>query len=124
MTRFERELSGEFGTLAKKRAEREIEIFQEMADEGEIFIDEDGAAKWKSNNRCLPSDCMEKLSYTTVSFSPEVTNQKRDEETAAALERYRKNRTKRAVEEWEEMRSIFGEGTAVIDIITGEVTRL
>ena len=123
MTRFERELSGEFGTLAKKRAEREIQIFQEMADEGEIFIDEDGAAKWKSNNRCLPSDCMEKLSYTSFAFDPEATNRKREEENEEFLADYRKNH-RTTSEEWTEMRAVFGEGTPVINLLTGETTIL
>ncbi|MBR2256621.1 MAG: hypothetical protein IJ899_04620 [Blautia sp.] len=124
MTRFERELSGEFGALAKKRAEREIETFQEMVEKGEILIDEDGAARWKSNGRYLPSDCVEKLKHTDFAFNAETTNRKREEETAAALERYRKTHNKTSDEEWAEMRSVFGKGTSVINILTGEVTRL
>ena len=123
MTRFEREIRGILGDAWKKRAEREIETFQEMVENGEIYLDEDGAARWKNNNRCLPSDCVEKLTYTSFDFDPEMTNQKREEENEEFLADYRKNH-RTTSEDWSEMRSVFGEGTPVINIITGEVTKL
>ena len=126
MTRFQRELSGALGEHWVRSAKKEIEDFQKKADNGEILVDENGVATWKTNGRCLPEECCEKLSYSTFIFSIEATRVAREEETAAFLESYRKanaNR-RRSAEELNEMRSAFGTGTTVIDIITGERVRL
>lgn len=124
MTRFEMEISGALGSYWKSSAEREIEKLQEKADNGEILVDENGAASWKSNGRALPSDCSEKLSWTTLDFSIEATAAKRDEETTRSLESYRRNYTGPTAEERMEMEAAFGKGTTVVDIISGERIRL
>lgn len=124
MTRFEMEISGALGNYWKASAEREIEKLQEKADNGEILVDENGAASWKSNGRVLPSDCAEKLSWTTLDFSIEATAAKRDEETARSLESYRRSYTGPTVEERMEMEAAFGKGTTVVDIVSGTRIRL
>ena len=126
MTRFARELSGTLGAYWKASAEKEIAKMQEKADNGEILIDENGAASWKSNGRALPGDCCEKLAYTSVTFSAEATAAKREAENDAFLESYRKadQNRRRSSEELNEMRAAFGTGTTVVDIITGQRIRL
>lgn len=124
MTRFEQEYSGALGSYWRESAREEIEKLQEKADNGEILVDENGAASWKSNGRALPSDCAEKLSWTTLDFSIEATAAKRDEETARSLESYRRSYMGPAAEERMEMKAAFGKGTTVVDIITGERIRL
>ena len=124
MTRFEQEYSGALGNYWRESARKEIERLQAKADAGEILVDENGAARWKSNGRALPADCAEKLSYTTLDFSLEATAAKRDEETARSLESYRRNYTGPAEEERMEMRAAFGAGTTVVDIISGAQIRL
>ena len=56
MTRFEKELSGALGTFWKKNAEMEVERFQTSADQGEIILDADGAARWKTNQRYISNN--------------------------------------------------------------------
>ena len=124
MTRFEQEYSGALGNYWRESARKEIERLQAKADAGEILVDENGAASWKSNGRALPSDCAEKLSYTTLDFSLEATAAKRDEETASFLESYRRNYKGPTAEERIEMAAAFGKGTTVVDIISGAQIRL
>ena len=124
MTRFEQEYSGALGNYWRKSARKEIEKLQEKADAGAIKVDENGAASWKSNGRAIPSDCAEKLSYTTLDFSMEATAAKREAETAAFLESYRESCTGPSAEERMEMEAAFGSGTTVVNIITGQQTRL
>ena len=124
MTRLQRELNGSLGVHWRESALKEIARMQEKADNGEILIDENGAASWKSNGRALPGDCCEKLAYTSVTFSAEATAAKREAETDAFLESYRKANHRRSAEELSEKRATFGTGTTVVDIITGERIRL
>ena len=121
MTRFERELSGELGAFWKKNAEAQIREMQDKADNGMIGMDPDGAVYWTTNGNYLPSDCVEVLKHTDLSFSPEATQNARNIQTAMALERYSHTTTD---EERVEMRAAFGEGTTIVNIITGERIRL
>ena len=56
--------------------------------------------------------------------SEEASRAAENAETAAFLESYRKNYTGPSEEEKAEMRAVFGTGTTVCDIITGERIRL
>jgi hypothetical protein len=126
MTRFERELSGALGAYWKSSAEKEIRKMEERQMNGEIFFGADGVVRWTSNNRVMPKDCREILSHTAYRdlFSEEASRAAEDAETAAFLESYRKNYTGPSEEEKAEMRAVFGTGTTVWDIITGERIRL
>lgn len=77
MTRFMRELQGEFGPFWTENARKEIAKMQERADNDEIRTNASGAAFWNSNGRYLPQDCAEMLSFTTFPFSLEETNRAR-----------------------------------------------
>ena len=126
MTRFERELSGALGAYWKSSAEKEIRKMEERQMNDEIFFGADGVVRWTSNNRVMPKDCREILSHTAYRdlFSEEASRAAEDAETAASLESYRKNYTGPSEEEKAEMRAVFGTGTTVCDIITGERIRL
>lgn len=121
MTRFEKELSGALGTFWKKNAEMEVERFQALADQGEIILDADGAARWKTNQRYLPGDCAEKLSYTSFSFNLAATVKKREQMDFLPS---RRSRWTPGTEDLAEMTSVFGRGTIVVNIITGERIRV
>ena len=124
MTRFERELKGDCGAFWKAEAEKQIAKMQERADNYEIRTNMNGAAFWNSNGNYLPTDAAEVLSYTDFPFSLEETAKARDAQTAAFLENYQKNYTGPGEEEKAEMRAAFGEGTTVVDVISGERIRL
>lgn len=121
-SRFLMELSGELGPYWVKSAREEINKMQDKADRGEILKEEDGAVKWKRSGNYLPEDCVEKLSYTHFQFSPEATKKKRDAQTERSLEAYRESMRNHQYsdEELFEMRAAFGEGTTVVDVITGQ----
>ena len=61
MTRFELEISGKLGDYWKRNAEEEIARMQDCVDNGEVLIDGNCAAYWKSNGNYLPEECVEKL---------------------------------------------------------------
>ena len=121
MTRFTIELSGRLGDFWKRNAEKEIEKMSQMALDGEIFFGADGICRWKSNNRVLPAECREKLSYSPYRdlFDEDACKVADEKETAEALEAYRTTR-RTTEEERMEMRAAFGEGVTVVDIISGE----
>lgn len=122
MTRFAREWNGEFGAFWQKNAHEEAARL--MAQRDNIEVEEDGAAKWKSSGNYLPADVVEKLSFAGADFfSAEATAAKREEQTERTLANYRRNH-KTTAEERAEMEATFGKGTTVVNIITGEHTRL
>ena len=124
MTRFMRELNGDFGEFWKKNAEQDIAKMQKRADAGEIEVDENGAAFWVSSNNYLPEDCAEMLSFTDFIFDIQATAEARDKQTNEFLEEYRKNYKGPSEEEKAEMRAAFGEGAEIVDVITGKTIRL
>ena len=120
MTRFEQELSGALGAFWKKEAEKEIAKMQERIANHEISTNMDGAAFWSKSGKYLPSDVAEKLSYTDFPFSLEETAKAREAQNDRFLENYRKNYQGPSEEELIEMRTAFGTGETIVDIITGQ----
>lgn len=123
MTRFEREISGSLGAFWKKNAEEEVRKAVAMAD-ADAAVGADGAIKWNSNGRYLMDDFCEKLEYAGHGFSREATAKKRDAQNAESLAEYCKNDKGLIGEELAEARAAFGEGTTVVDVLTGKKTRL
>lgn len=123
MTRFEREISGSLGAFWKKNAEEEVKKAVAKAD-ADTTVGADGAIKWKGNGRYLMDDFCEKLEYAGYAFSREATAAKRDVQNAESLAEYRRNDKGFSREELAEARAAFGEGTTVVDVLTGEKTRL
>ena len=121
MTRFELEIIGKLGNYWKRNAEKEIAWVQERVVNGEVLIDDNCAAYWKSNGQYLPSDCVEKLTYTGFFFDAEATNKAREKQTAEFLNQYRARKHTPSAEELCEMRAAFGAGAKVVDVISGEI---
>lgn len=119
MTRFEMELTGRLGAFWKKNAEKEIEKMQAQVANNEINTDANGGAYWNSNNRYIPEDCAEILSYTDFEFNIEETARAREAQNAEFLANYRKNH-KTTAEERMEAHAAFGKDAHIINIITGE----
>ena len=122
MTRFAREWNGELGAFWQKNAHEEAARL--LAQRDNIEIEEDGAAKWRSNGSYLPADVVEKLIFAGADFfSAEATAAKREAQTAEFLGSYRRNH-RTTPEERAEMEAAFGKGTTVVNIITGEKIKL
>ena len=89
-----------------------------------------GSIRWISSNNVLPQDCCQDLldaghiDQETYDLSSAV----RDKETTEALMAYierQKNRTQEEIDEQMfEMRAAFGPGETVVNVFTGEVTKL
>ncbi len=87
-------------------------------------VEADGAIKWNSNGRYLMDDFCEKLEYAGYAFSREATARKREAQNAESLAEYRRNDKGLAGEALAEARAAFGEGTTVVNVLTGKKTRL
>lgn len=121
MTRFQMEISGKFGDWWKKNAEKEvIEALKDVAENA--IVEEDGAIRWISSGNYIPDDFCEKLEYGGYNFSREATKIKKDIQQSKFVEEYRESMKNHVYSEEElyEMKSAFGEGTCIVDIITGK----
>lgn len=123
MTRFQQEISGALGDYWQKSATQEVENAVKEANEKAI-VEADGAIKWKNNGNYLMDDFCEKLEYAGYSFSREATARARDLQYEKIFEEYRRNYQEPTEEELFEMRAAFGEGTKVVDVITGREIQL
>ena len=123
MTRFQRQLSGELGPYwveeAKKDAVEAVRLANESA-----TVDVDGAISWKTNGSYLMDDFCEKLAYMGFPFSREETARKRKEQVESHLEALRNKEPYIDEEMLAEMRNAFGEGTMVVNVLTGRKIRL
>ncbi len=123
MTRFEREINGSLGDFWKRNAQEEVEKAVAQADE-KATVEADGAIRWNSNGRYLMDDFCEKLEYAGYPFDREATARKRDAQNEEFLAEYRRNNKGLFGEALAEARAAFGEGTVVVDVLTGKKTRL
>lgn len=123
MTRFQKEISGQLGPYWKLNAEKEARAAAEHAAEA-TTVDENGAISWKSNGRYLPDDYCEKLEHAGYPFSREATEAAREVRVAEELAEYRENYRGPSTSELDEMRAAFGEGTTVVNVLTGKKVRL
>ena len=121
MTRFQKEISGEFGEWWKKNAEREVSEALNRV-KTDAIVEEDGAIRWISSGNYIPDDYCEKLEYGGYNFSREATKIKNDKQQSKFAEEYRERMKnyKPSEEELYEMRCAFGEVVEIVDIITGQ----
>ena len=118
-TRFQRELSGELGAYWQRQAEADLERIKADLDSGAITIDEAGVAR-NCIGRALMDDLLEKLLLVTDRADSAATRAAREAEVKADLESYRAARRAPSAAEMAEMRAAFGEGSTVVDVLTGE----
>ena len=118
MTRFQKEIAGLLGAFWQQNAEKEVAAAVESATK-DASVDENGAISWKSNGSYLMDDFCEKLEFAGFPFSREATRAARDAQVAEELAEYRRNYKGPTEAELEEMRSTFGEGTTVVDVLAG-----
>lgn len=137
-TRFQQEISGELDRQVaertgepnkhfwQKHAEEEVAWILNKYENGELLIDEYGVAYWASNNRAIPQECVEKALYGGLPINAELTRELERNQTEKSLAEYRERMKNHVYTEEElfEMRAAFGEGTVVVDAITGRKIRL
>lgn len=123
MTRFELEIMGKLGEWWQKDAEKRALKMVEQA-KTEAVVEDDGAIKWRINGRYLPSDCCAMLEWAGYDFDSEATAVKRDKQAEEFFAEYIKRQKEYDNEELSEMRSVFGPGAVVVDVITGKRVRV
>lgn len=122
-SRFLRDLNGDFGEFWKREAEKQIESVRTDLEDGKITIDEHGVAR-NHIGRVLMSDLAEVLSMVTSKIDLEATAAACDEEARRAIADYRATKRPPTAEELAEMRSTFGPGETVVDILSGDTIKL
>lgn len=117
MTRFKMELSGKLGEFWKKQAEQELQKVKSDLDSCRITIDGDGVAR-NCIGRALMDDMLEKVEMVAPDcVNVSATRSTYEAELRETLKKYASHTP--SSEELHEMRSEFGEGTEVVDILTG-----
>ena len=137
-TRFQQEISGELDRQVaertgepnkhfwQKEAEKEVADIVARYENGELLIDEYGVAYWASNNHAIPEEYVEKAIYGGLPVNAELTRELERNQEEKAIREYRERMKNHVYTEEElfEMRATFGEGTVVVDAITGRKIRL
>lgn len=125
MTRFDRELRGEFGDYWKKQAIQYLHKIEEEVFKGEITIDSDGVAR-NCIGRVVVDEVANALDYIIQdgSFRLDKTVEAREVEDAQFIKNYIAQDRGPSDEEIIEMKAAFGEGTTVIDVLTGKRIQL
>lgn len=88
----------------------------------EAYVGPRGEIRWKSNNRCVPADVFRDYGMEEPAVQAEI----RDAELNTFLKAYveaNQNREYTAEEKFE-MRSAFGEGAEVVNVVTGKKVKL
>lgn len=136
--RFKQEISGELDRQVAERkgepndhywqrsAEKDVARVLEQYEDGKLLIDEYGVAFWASNNRAVPEDIAYMGKYGGLPIDLRLTKELEDRQTKKSLEEYRERMKDHVYTEEElgEMRNSFGEGTVVVDVITGRRIQL
>lgn len=86
----------------------------------------DGIVRWNANATVPPKDVLLLWQHLGKPFSFEASLSTRQTETDAFIARYREENANRvrSAEELIEMRACFGEGTEVVDVVSGQRMRV
>lgn len=125
MTRFDRELRGEFGDYWKKEAIKYLHKIEEEVFTGKITIDSEGVAR-NCIGQVVMDDVANALDYIIQdgSFRWDKTIEARNKENEEFLKEYASREIHYSSEEIAEMKAAFGEGTKVVNILTGRKIQL
>lgn len=125
MTRFDRELKGEYGEFWKKKAIQYLHKIEEEVFRGEITIDKEGVAR-NCIGRVVVDEVANALDYIIQdgSFRLDKTVEARDAEDTQFIKNYMAQNRNPSDEELLEMKAAFGEGATVIDVLTGKRIQL
>lgn len=118
MTRFQMELSGALGQFWQNEAHNAVMQVRSDFYAGRITIDGDGVAR-NEIGRVLMDDLLEVLDYAIPDcVNVSATRATRAAEDSETLSRYRSRRI--GDEEMHELKSAFGAGTTVVDVLSGK----
>lgn len=125
MTRFDRELKGEYGEFWKKKATQYLHKIEEEVSKGEITIDKEGVAR-NCIGRVVVDEVANALDYIIQdgSFRWDKTIEARNEENKKFLKEYASREPHYSSEEIAEMKAAFGQGTKVVNVLTGREIQL
>lgn len=125
MTRFDRELKGEYGEFWKKKATQYLHKIEEEVSKGEITIDKEGVAR-NCIGRVVVDEVANALDYIIQdgSFSWDKTIEARNKENEEFLKEYASREPHYSSEEIAEMKAAFGQGTKVVNVLTGREIQL
>lgn len=120
ISRFKRDLNGEFGDFFQVCAENKLQKTKDDLTSGEITIDEHGVAR-NCIGRVVMSDLAEVIELISDKFNKEATDAARTLEIEEFKKKYRKQQENQEIsmEEMSEMRNAFGKGTTVVDVLSG-----
>ena len=136
--RFKQEISGELDRQVAERkgepnkhfwqrhAEEEVARVVKQYEDGELLIDGYGVAFWASNNHAVPADIAYMGKYGGLPIDLEMTKELEEKQAEQAITEYRERMKDHIYTEEElwDMRAAFGEGTVVVDVITGRRIKL
>ncbi|MDD2269230.1 MAG: hypothetical protein PHY15_06740 [Eubacteriales bacterium] len=108
---------GRHGELRRREAEKSLKSF------ADTYV-KDGIVRWQVNNRIPPHDLLLLWHGAGEVFDLEKTVQERAAEAQDDIENYKKANKSFSDEEMFEMRSAFGEGTTVVDVLSGRKIKL
>lgn len=117
MTRFEMELRGVFGERWVANANRELDRVEQKLHEGKITIDDNGVA-YNCIGRVLDDEEAQKVHFVTCRINLEATAEAYARECAELVARM--NQRSYSSEEIGEMKANFGEGSVIVNVLTGE----
>lgn len=125
MTRFDRELRGEFGDYWKKEAIKYLHKIEEEVFTGKITFDSEGVAR-NCIGRVVVDEVANALDYIIQdgSFRCDKTIEARQKEDEEFIKNYIAQDRTPSNEELIEMRAAFGEGAKVVDILSGREIQL
>lgn len=119
MTRFEQDYNGTNGEFWKREAHEEAKRL--LASRDQMTIEDDGAAKWTASGNYLPNDICDKLTFLGADwFDAEATKTKRHEQVKEKIASGRFTYYPTS-EELAEMRSAFGVGETVVNVMSGQM---
>lgn len=129
MNTFELELAGERGEFWRKDARKRLEKVKNDIVSGDITIDSTGVARNRLG-RVVMSDMADIIEQASkdidCNFDKKNTEIARKKEDREFIEEYRKQQMNcgYSQETLSEMRAVFGDGTTVVDVLSGRQIKL
>ena len=90
------------------------------------YVTDGGVVRWKSNDSVPFDDMLAAFQKAGLDLNMAASSKAREEESLRFLEDYRRRMANHVPSEEElfEMRAAFGEGTTVVNVLTGRKTQL